>query len=144
MLNVASIRGAHARLQAQDCFPGATGVLRAGGVGRAQTAAPRRARAPPEHAAAGRRRGPRRRRRAPPPPRAAWDPPLLADVPGRDYVCAVAAAAAAKAWVDLFKGLAARGALDQKLSRKLVHATSGPLFLLTWPLFRWAPGVSSV
>ena len=25
----------------------------------------------------------------------------------------------------------------QKLSRKLVHITSGPLFLLTWPLFRY-------
>ncbi len=27
----------------------------------------------------------------------------------------------------------------QKLSRKLVHITAGPLFVLTWPLFSWAP-----
>lgn len=26
----------------------------------------------------------------------------------------------------------------QKLSRKLVHITAGPLFMLTWPLFSWA------
>lgn len=27
----------------------------------------------------------------------------------------------------------------QKLSRKLVHITAGPLFVLMWPLFSWAP-----
>lgn len=27
----------------------------------------------------------------------------------------------------------------QKLSRKLVHITTGPLFVLTWPLFSSAP-----
>jgi hypothetical protein len=27
--------------------------------------------------------------------------------------------------------------ITQKLSRKLVHTTSGPLFVLTWPLFRY-------
>ena len=29
------------------------------------------------------------------------------------------------------------GAAVQKLSRKLVHISSGPLFVLTWPLFRF-------
>ena len=29
--------------------------------------------------------------------------------------------------------------LPQKLSRKLVHITAGPLFVLMWPLFSWAP-----
>lgn len=29
--------------------------------------------------------------------------------------------------------------LVQKLSRKLVHITAGPLFVLMWPLFSWAP-----
>eukprot|EP00891_Asterochloris_glomerata_P003869 jgi/Astpho2/3869/Aster-04380 len=28
--------------------------------------------------------------------------------------------------------------MDQKLSRKLVHITAGPLLVLTWPLFSWA------
>ena len=27
----------------------------------------------------------------------------------------------------------------QKLSRKLVHITAGPLFVLTWPLFSCTP-----
>ncbi|KAL0024202.1 hypothetical protein WJX77_007139 [Trebouxia sp. C0004] len=31
--------------------------------------------------------------------------------------------------------MATRGLLEQNLSRKLVHITSGPLFVLTWPFF---------
>ncbi|DBA89753.1 hypothetical protein WJX79_005677 [Trebouxia sp. C0005] len=31
--------------------------------------------------------------------------------------------------------MATRGLLEQTLSRKLVHITSGPLFVLTWPFF---------
>ncbi|KAK9804232.1 hypothetical protein WJX72_002567 [[Myrmecia] bisecta] len=35
--------------------------------------------------------------------------------------------------------VAVKGYLEQKLSRKLVHMTAGPLFLLTWPLFSAEP-----
>jgi dolichol kinase len=41
--------------------------------------------------------------------------------------------------VKVFDALAASGALDRKLSRKLVHATAGPFLVLTWPLFSAAP-----
>ena len=40
--------------------------------------------------------------------------------------------------VKLWETLANHSVLDQKLSRKLVHITAGPLLVLTWPLFRWA------
>eukprot|EP00878_Enallax_costatus_P014664 GHUV01015340.1.p1 GENE.GHUV01015340.1~~GHUV01015340.1.p1 ORF type:complete len:144 (+),score=7.79 GHUV01015340.1:390-821(+) len=64
---------------------------------------------------------------------------VLADLkalPNWDVMCAAGVAAFAYIWVKVFDGLASRGVLSQKLSRKLVHITSGPLFLLTWPLFR--------
>jgi phytol kinase len=48
------------------------------------------------------------------------------------------AAAGGYAWVKVFDRLAASGGLDRKLSRKLVHATAGPLLVLTWPLFSGA------
>ena len=60
----------------------------------------------------------------------------LSAEPGWNYACAAAAAVGAFVWVQLFKSLAAAGVMDQKLSRKLVHTTAGPLFVLTWPLFR--------
>lgn len=40
--------------------------------------------------------------------------------------------------VKLWETLANRSVMDQKLSRKLVHITAGPLLVLTWPLFRSA------
>jgi len=46
--------------------------------------------------------------------------------------------------VKLFDLLTAKGMLDQKLSRKLVHTTSGPLFVLTWPLFSAAPAAKFI
>lgn len=41
-------------------------------------------------------------------------------------------------WVKLFDFLARHQVFDRKLSRKLVHITAGPLFVLTWSLFSWA------
>ncbi|GBF95757.1 phytol kinase chloroplastic-like [Raphidocelis subcapitata] len=63
----------------------------------------------------------------------------LQSQPGWDVACMLLAAVAAYGWVKLFDRLAGSGALDRKLSRKLVHATAGPLFMLTWPLFSAAP-----
>lgn len=40
-------------------------------------------------------------------------------------------------WVKLFDYLARNQVFDQKLSRKLVHITAGPLFVMTWALFSW-------
>lgn len=81
----------------------------------------------------------------------------------RDVTATVLAVVGAYVWVRLFDWLATKGVLEQvgrlcmqtptggssygcsrlsmsaavqTLSRKLVHITSGPLFVLTWPLFR--------
>mmetsp|Transcript_13690 Transcript_13690/g.38768 ORF Transcript_13690/g.38768 Transcript_13690/m.38768 type:complete len:322 (+) Transcript_13690:263-1228(+) len=63
----------------------------------------------------------------------------LLDSPLRDAVCTGAAIVGAYAWVKLFNCLAQRRVLEQKLSRKMVHMTAGPLFVLTWPLFSASP-----
>ncbi|CAI5467910.1 unnamed protein product [Closterium sp. Yama58-4] len=42
-------------------------------------------------------------------------------------------------WVRVFDELARRNVLDQKLSRKIVHITTGLLFMLSWPLFSSNP-----
>ncbi|GFR52538.1 hypothetical protein Agub_g15113, partial [Astrephomene gubernaculifera] len=63
----------------------------------------------------------------------------LASSPYRDYYVVGAAAVGALAWVKLFDFLAGNGTLEQKLSRKVVHTTAGPIFVLTWALFSAAP-----
>lgn len=53
----------------------------------------------------------------------------------RDVTATLLAGLGAYIWVRLFDWLATQGVLEQTLSRKLVHITSGPLFVLTWPFF---------
>jgi len=67
--------------------------------------------------------------------------PAVAVVPApvRDTVCAVVLAVAAKVWVKLWSWLASSGTLPSTLTRKLIHAGTGPLFVLGWPLFSDAP-----
>ncbi|MCM1981534.1 diacylglycerol/polyprenol kinase family protein [Lyngbya confervoides] len=38
-------------------------------------------------------------------------------------------------WLRLWDSLAAQGRIESKLSRKIIHITTGPLFVLCWPLF---------
>jgi len=52
---------------------------------------------------------------------------------------ALAAGIAAYLWVKMFDLLASREVLDRKLSRKLIHTSCGPFFMLTWPLFSSMP-----
>jgi len=59
--------------------------------------------------------------------------------PARDTACAVVLAVAAKVWVKLWSWLASSGKLPSTLTRKLIHAGTGPLFVLGWPLFSDAP-----
>ncbi|KAK9845538.1 hypothetical protein WJX84_000495 [Apatococcus fuscideae] len=59
--------------------------------------------------------------------------------PYRDSLATGLALVAAVIWVKIFEHLAQKGILEQKLSRKLVHISSGPLFVLTWPLFSADP-----
>ena len=64
---------------------------------------------------------------------------VLGDSYARDAGCALGAAVAAYLWVKLFDVLASKDVLERKLSRKVIHTTSGPFFMLTWPLFGAAP-----
>jgi dolichol kinase len=63
----------------------------------------------------------------------------LGDSAARDAGAAFGAAVAAYLWVKLFDVLASKEVLERKLSRKVIHTTSGPFFMLTWPLFGGAP-----
>ncbi|CAM9437336.1 unnamed protein product, partial [Phaeothamnion confervicola] len=47
--------------------------------------------------------------------------------------------AAAVGWVHLWTTLHRRGAISSKVSRKIIHCGSGPLFMLLWPLFSPLP-----
>eukprot|EP00287_Rhodomonas_sp_CCMP768_P017252 CAMPEP_0202815678 /NCGR_PEP_ID=MMETSP1389-20130828/6405_1 /ASSEMBLY_ACC=CAM_ASM_000865 /TAXON_ID=302021 /ORGANISM="Rhodomonas sp., Strain CCMP768" /LENGTH=99 /DNA_ID=CAMNT_0049487617 /DNA_START=135 /DNA_END=431 /DNA_ORIENTATION=- len=60
--------------------------------------------------------------------------PLLLDVG-----CCLVGILGATAWLGIWSYLAGTGRVDPKVSRKIVHCGSGPLFLLTWPLFSAAP-----
>jgi len=42
-------------------------------------------------------------------------------------------------WLRLMDALAHRGVIDQKLSRKIIHIGTGPLFVLCWLLFNDEP-----
>lgn len=43
------------------------------------------------------------------------------------------------AWLRLWDVIAHRGWVEPVLSRKIIHITTGPLFVLCWPLFSTAP-----
>ncbi|CAD7698879.1 unnamed protein product [Ostreobium quekettii] len=60
---------------------------------------------------------------------------MLGALSARDAGALAFSAVGSYAWVKIFDLLAVNGVLEQKLSRKLVHITTGPLFILTWPLF---------
>lgn len=65
----------------------------------------------------------------------------------QDLGVTVLVLAGAWAWVRLFDFLTKQQLLGQKLSRKLVHITSGLLFVLCWPLysaFPWAQYMAAV
>lgn len=67
----------------------------------------------------------------------------LCDAPlaclGQDCTAAVLCAVAAYLWVALWSNLVATGKIEPKLSRKIMHTGSAPLFMLCWPLFSGAP-----
>ena len=61
-------------------------------------------------------------------------PPLALDA-----ASSLGLAVLATAWVKFITALAATGQLQTNLSRKLIHTTSAPAFLLCWPLFSELP-----
>ena len=67
---------------------------------------------------------------------------MLGDGVARDVVATLAASITSFLWVKMFGWLASNDVLERKLSRKLVHVSSGPLFMLfSWPLFSSTPKV---
>eukprot|EP00908_Phaeocystis_cordata_P016413 Transcript_27673.p1 GENE.Transcript_27673~~Transcript_27673.p1 ORF type:complete len:283 (-),score=84.97 Transcript_27673:205-1053(-) len=67
-------------------------------------------------------------------PAAAAVPPLA-----QDAACTLGVAVASLVWVKLLTGLAASGRIPSNLSRKLIHTSSGPFFLICWALFSELP-----
>lgn len=68
-----------------------------------------------------------------------WLDPFFANKVGQDIVAAVITLAAALGWLRVMDALAARGWLDHRLSRKIIHIGTGPLFVVCWNLFSGEP-----
>lgn len=60
---------------------------------------------------------------------------LLTGSLGRDILATAITFAVALLWLRVMDALAARGLIGQRLSRKLIHIGTGPLFVLCWHLF---------
>lgn len=52
-----------------------------------------------------------------------------------DAIAAIVTLLLALMWLRIMDAIAIRGWLDPKLSRKLIHIGTGPLFVLCWPWF---------
>ncbi|QUY43765.1 diacylglycerol/polyprenol kinase family protein [Acaryochloris marina] len=57
----------------------------------------------------------------------------------QDSVVMVITLLLALSWLRIMDALAANGVLEQKLSRKIIHMGTGPLFVLCWPFFSPQP-----
>lgn len=57
----------------------------------------------------------------------------------QDVVATIITFALSVMWLRLIDALAHRGWLEQKLSRKIIHIGTGPLFVLCWNLFSGEP-----
>ncbi len=57
----------------------------------------------------------------------------------QDILATIMTFALALTWLRFMDGLAHRGVIGQKLSRKIIHIGTGPIFLLCWFLFSSQP-----
>lgn len=57
----------------------------------------------------------------------------------RDLIATAIALFGAIAWLRLWDGIAAKAWVTSALSRKIIHISTGPLFVLCWPLFSDRP-----
>ena len=64
-----------------------------------------------------------------------WLDPFFPNKTLQDIVATIITFVVALAWLRLMDALAHRGLIEQKLSRKLIHIGTGPLFVLCWNLF---------
>ena len=69
---------------------------------------------------------------------------VIISVAGRDAACAAVGLVGASAWLKIWTTLASADLVDPKVSRKIVHSGSAPLFLLTWPFFTTEPAARVV
>lgn len=53
----------------------------------------------------------------------------------QDVLSSCAALGGSIAWLQIWITLAKEGKMDPRLSRKIIHCGSGPLFILLWPLY---------
>ncbi|KAG5185810.1 putative phytol kinase, chloroplast precursor, carboxyterminal half [Tribonema minus] len=65
----------------------------------------------------------------------AFTPPSTVSPVSWDVGMAVACIVLSTVWVQLWSVLVQQGKLPSTVSRKVVHCSSGPLFLLFWPFF---------
>jgi phytol kinase len=68
-----------------------------------------------------------------------WLDPFFPNKLVQDIVATVVTFAVALAWLQVIDALAHRGLIEQKLSRKIIHVGTGPLFVLCWNLFSAEP-----
>jgi phytol kinase len=68
-----------------------------------------------------------------------WLDPFFANKVVQDIVATVITLATALAWLRVIDAFAQRGLLEQRLSRKIIHIGTGPLFVLCWNLFSAQP-----
>jgi hypothetical protein len=64
---------------------------------------------------------------------------LLEAFPVHDATISLLVAVESFVWLKLWTTLAARGILDSKITRKIIHTGSAPLFMAHWPLYSHAP-----
>ena len=57
----------------------------------------------------------------------------------QDVAVSTAAIGGTVAWLQIWISLARSGKIDSKLSRKIIHAGSAPIFMLLWPLYSGSP-----
>jgi phytol kinase len=73
-----------------------------------------------------------------------WLDPFFQNKVAQDVVATIVTFVLALGWLRIVDALAARGLIEQRLSRKIIHIGTGPLFVLCWNLFsaqpwaRWA------
>jgi hypothetical protein len=53
----------------------------------------------------------------------------------QDVLTSCVALGASVAWLQIWITLAKQGKMDPRLSRKIIHCGSGPLFIFLWPLY---------
>jgi phytol kinase len=71
-----------------------------------------------------------------------WLDPFFPNKAIQDIIATIITFALSLIWLRLMDALAHNGVIEQKLSRKIIHIGTGPLFVLCWNLFSsewWAP-----